>query len=206
LHCVTCFRGYNPSWCNCCLYRRSFIGRNFSTFYLTTCFGLTGHLQVWLGKVAAVAAMRSTALASGLMCHHLVPRMSQNGTWFFWNRKPVTHITTSKSLFTTTKWPIIWTMRSAYCYMQSNSLYFEWNCIAGQNTMLMCFENACNVEWKYGRRWTHKLACILDDLNRPMSGLGCVSLLALLFEYENTSIIWCLWGACTNHDSGSWIV
>jgi hypothetical protein len=24
----------------------------------TTCFGLTGHLQVWLGKVAAVAAMR----------------------------------------------------------------------------------------------------------------------------------------------------
>jgi hypothetical protein len=38
-----------------------------SSLYLTTYFGLTGHLQVWLGKVAAVAAMRWTALASGFV-------------------------------------------------------------------------------------------------------------------------------------------
>jgi hypothetical protein len=57
--------GVIPSRCNCCLYIRPFIGRQFSTCYLTTFFGLTGHLQVYLGKVAAVTAMRWTALASG---------------------------------------------------------------------------------------------------------------------------------------------
>jgi hypothetical protein len=39
-----------------------------SSLYLTTCFGLTGLLQVWLGKVAAVAEMQWTALASGFVC------------------------------------------------------------------------------------------------------------------------------------------
>jgi hypothetical protein len=32
---IFCFRGYNPSRCNCCLSRRSFIRRHFSTFHLT---------------------------------------------------------------------------------------------------------------------------------------------------------------------------
>jgi hypothetical protein len=43
------------------------------SLYLTTCFGLTGHLQGGLGKVATFAAMRGTALASGFVCGWFIP-------------------------------------------------------------------------------------------------------------------------------------
>jgi hypothetical protein len=56
-------RGYNTVWV-----QLLFIHKALSWLYLTTCFGLTGHLQVCLGKVAAADAMQWTALASGFMC------------------------------------------------------------------------------------------------------------------------------------------